>query len=985
MLDYGSNAKEVSGRFGKGRPRALADFLSGFPGGPAVAQFVSPDGTRMLAICAEPGLGEEAVLSEVLGALSQHGCSVSRRDFSRLDSAVATSDLVRLARSVSRSAVGSVVVLDGLPASDEACARRQARAIRKMWDAGARVIFTLYPEASQVLDLLPECTVISSRDLLNARVISSVDHGSDVVRALSHGIPPLADALECASEDDLESARFPQSYEDTLVRQVAGSLRRSLSDEDLRLRLTMLLLGSGCFEDIAQVLGTVPLDSIDYLGQTAPFFEVDFSRRVFHTLLDDSVIGFSGVITQLESICALFGEVVSPALRVLLERGAFSRALRLFSLPGAEDAYCHVPGFGTPLLDAGGSLVISSALDSLPASSVLGRQVEALAIAASAACGENIDESVARDLAQCPDDVAVRDALLFVDARRMLQGKDALVQYSEDEWSGPGRRLLAHCEAARMLFQGRTAAAMRLLIANPCGTRIDTVSSALLCVDLEVARILLCDGGTADESRLRRAAHVLESSPCAGLAGYADCLRVLRTVLRPEGDARQLESCLARAERSGDALVQAVALVAGCIADLRGEAYARANVRSGLAVVVARGARAEFVMRVAQLLGEVARYLMGDLPSPTTQRDYPDELGEIQRLAYRVMRADEGALDAPEDDAETRIPCDALWLLLVLGDGLGSFSALFERVMPMSWRCALAVARQNAQEAEAAAGAGGDAPAPRGDGAPVSAARQGAPIRVTLLGEFGLTVHGVQILDGRIGHRNAQSMLAYLLLQRRATARRQQLVEQIWPESDYVTGSNRVYQATSALRAAIAEVDPTLDPFVLGRSTRSISIDTGMVSCDVNDFVAFAREAVDGEDDETVVRMARHVEKLYAGDLYAPPADRTGFVSAKRDELRTLYVDAMVAGSDAALHLGRKRTAARFASDAVAADDMREDAVIALVNALRADGRDIEADRHCRRYARRVNQVTGRPPSWRFRQVMRGAEGPDEARGQIAR
>ena len=116
-----------------------------------------------------------------------------------------------------------------------------------------------------------------------------------------------------------------------------------------------------------------------------------------------------------------------------------------------------------------------------------------------------------------------------------------------------------------------------------------------------------------------------------------------------------------------------------------------------------------------------------------------------------------------------------------------------------------------------------------------------------------------------------------------------------------------------------------------------------------------------------------YVGAVGQGALYGPPADSSGFVELKRAELKTLYVDAMVAGADAALRLERRRTASRLAANALAADDMREDAVIALVSALRADGRDLEADRQCRSYVRRLARKTGRSPSWRMLQVMRGA------------
>ena len=92
-----------------------------------------------------------------------------------------------------------------------------------------------------------------------------------------------------------------------------------------------------------------------------------------------------------------------------------------------------------------------------------------------------------------------------------------------------------------------------------------------------------------------------------------------------------------------------------------------------------------------------------------------------------------------------------------------------------------------------------------------------------------------------------------------------------------------------------------------------------------------------------------------------------------------LYADAMVSGADAALRLKRVRTAARLAANALSVDDMREDAVIALVSALRASGRNAEADRRYKRYARRLSLTMGRLPSWRLRQVMRGADALEEA------
>ena len=152
-------------------------------------------------------------------------------------------------------------------------------------------------------------------------------------------------------------------------------------------------------------------------------------------------------------------------------------------------------------------------------------------------------------------------------------------------------------------------------------------------------------------------------------------------------------------------------------------------------------------------------------------------------------------------------------------------------------------------------------------------------------------------------------------------AKRYQIVEQVWPDCDYVLGFNRAYQATSALRSLVTERDKRLSLIVASRTSGEISLDMGLVGCDVARFRKAALEAVDEEDPARSLACAREAERLYAGDLYLPSEDGTGYLAAMRAELRNLYADAMVEGSAAALTLGRDRTAARLAENAVMAND----------------------------------------------------------------
>ena len=231
-------------------------------------------------------------------------------------------------------------------------------------------------------------------------------------------------------------------------------------------------------------------------------------------------------------------------------------------------------------------------------------------------------------------------------------------------------------------------------------------------------------------------------------------------------------------------------------------------------------------------------------------------------------------------------------------------------------------------------------------------------------------MRGTRIPDWKLERRNAKAVLEFLVLQHGGSTKRFKLVEQVWPGSDYVTGYNKAYQATSLLRAAIAEIEPDLDPFVTTRSSSEISLDMGMVQCDVDAFRILAKEASDAVDSARALAMARRAERIYGGDLYMPALDSLGFIASMRRELKGLYADAMVAGADAALRQGQERTAARLASNALSADDLREDAVVILVQALAATGRDVEAERRFRSYRNRLKRAGGRAPSERLVELM---------------
>lgn len=207
--------------------------------------------TRMIGICAEPGMGRRNLITRLIRTASKDGLRISRHDLSTRDSESASALIVRVARESSRRPEPSLVAFDELPPSDESCVRRQARALKRMWEAGVHTVFSLPPEGSQLLDALPECSCVTASDLV-VRTVTEVESGdfSYWLRRYTRGVPSLVSALPLNSGPVRPNPLKCTSYLDALQELVGKSLRLTLSDDELRMRLAMLLLGHGSNADL---------------------------------------------------------------------------------------------------------------------------------------------------------------------------------------------------------------------------------------------------------------------------------------------------------------------------------------------------------------------------------------------------------------------------------------------------------------------------------------------------------------------------------------------------------------------------------------------------------------------------------------------------------------------------------------------------------------------------------------------------------------
>jgi len=968
----------------RNRLRALVDYEDGCQ--------------TIFALVAEPGMGRTSVIEGIIDHAKSEGYKTHLVSLEGWSSEDAATKIVRLARDAAHGRTSShvMVAIDDIPPADETVVRREARAIRRMAASGCIVVLSMVPEAEQLLEPIGAYCRIATRDLLFVeRADAGLRAAPFPVIELTHGIPALVSAFRPGRGDSLVgSDGVPTSYYDALVRLVRGSLRPTLMSEEIDARLAMLLLGRGSLDDLMRVLGRGALEIIEDLDGRAPLFGVSISERGFSCAGMSGPYALSACNEPLEAFCRERPRVAINAADVLASRGAFARAATVCVMAHDPGALAVARRWGTEMLDAGQANLVAEVLAS---EGERGDQQSArrdmLVSALSAVQDRHANLPMSSEgLGEDGFDREPSNSLLMCMARMALQGTrptltdELLASASLDD-------LGFHLKVFGLMCDGRADIAFRMLVTHAAPQEEQTLSSALLALDYEAARLLMCEAPAPESESIATSIEMVNAREVGGFRGLARSVYAMELAMRGApsmADLVEVERLAVATESSGEALLQVVALLAGATLDLRTGYATRAHVRASLAESVAEGLDYAYVRQIAHVISCVARFELGE---PVLSKELDEIVDPRENLDLAVVAAVLACAMTGDAKDDVRcgafitdrgyVPRGALWILVMLTNGVGRLSKLLEAAMPVQWRRAVSVAHGNVEEEtppeSTDEGEGVQPVIPdRGVQAPDSS------VMVSLLGGFSVCVGGQEMSEGRLDYRKAKSMLEFLLLCRRHSAQRFQIVEQLWPGTDYRAGLDRVYQATATVRAAFSEMSSKkVDPFITSKAAKSMTVNSAVVRCDVDDFRNTARSALASNDEERVVELARRADELYTGPLYIPPADSSGYVIACRSELCRLHADAMVAGAEAAYRLGRNHAAARFSEVALASDGLREDAIIVLVRALRASGRAIEAERRYKAYARQLVEKTDRPPSRMLRIAAGedcGSEGTSEER-----
>jgi predicted ATPase/DNA-binding SARP family transcriptional activator len=254
------------------------------------------------------------------------------------------------------------------------------------------------------------------------------------------------------------------------------------------------------------------------------------------------------------------------------------------------------------------------------------------------------------------------------------------------------------------------------------------------------------------------------------------------------------------------------------------------------------------------------------------------------------------------------------------------------------------------------------------DGADDGDADASVAVQVDVLGPLRLVVDGHPITIP--GHKR-RAVLAMLALAEGRAVSAEDLLDALWAREPPESGRAALYSHVSRLRGHLGPGSARLRTLnggyrlVLG----SDELDAGRA----RSLLAQARERT-GSDAAAACALLRKARALWRGAALGEFADVAPLAASAIavEQLHREVTDLLVA---TAVEAGRGETVAGLSAEALAADPLRESAVLGRMRVLAAIGQAAEALRTGREYRRRLAEETGLDPSPALGELERGIAG----------
>ena len=960
-----------------------------------LCQTVNECPARILVLCAESGMGKSYFLNCVSCDEEAKGSFVLSISLGGADECEAACRLTRFAREAAarcKEHLRVVVTIDDVPASDEHDVAREARAIKKIASAGGFVLVGLRPEAYALAEAL-EGSVLFGSSVLSSAAFPS----DDLIARLTNGVPLLVSGVEADRAHSTRPLGQGRAYIDALGRAVFNSLRLTLPEEDLRLRLAMVLLGCGTLDDLRFVDGRFDAEMLAWLSREAPLFGCSCAMQEFSVARpyeDDYLIDIYG---SLAGACSRRPQLVARCSDVLAMRGEFRRSGLVRGLCGdASGLPASSADWDLDYICAGLPKIVERNMEVRQGSSdaddgALTARAglnEAIALCAIGELSERRSELMRRrtrlqELAETSgaSSFALRRVSLLSISRDILSDASAADATSANIDDDPfSSQLVTHIFVMRDLVRGHVSDAFGRLVNDRARSVIDGIPSAWLHDDFHVCEVLLGERDVAfeDEGSVY-VSQVLATVGSKRLRRYHAGMReALKVMMGRSASFEGAERVISRAKEYGDTLVEAFFLAIAAVADLRGGAYKRAHVRAALAQSQARAARSDYLSDVAQLIQAGVRARLGE--SIASSEDGMGD-GAIRDLCRMFVTASStGRKKGVRLEYLRRSSCtrDVLWILNFLLFDCGDASRAFDKALPDAWRSLVRIVFGDGSSPSRRA-VPTPAPIPTmvtpvETRQPVDATAHKRRVKVSILGTFSVSVDGVPVLSNELAKRRARDLIAVLSTAHGHVMNKRKLIEVIWGDCDYVGGLQKLYEAVSAARKILRGKDPEANPVISSRFSGTVALNANEIAFDTDDFLRLALLAVMSEgNDRMAMRYAIEADRVYSGGIGYELPDVNGVFAAKKAELMKVHVDSNVAGSMAALREGKAYLAVELARGGLAEDGLREDAVECLVSALAAQGRKIEIVAAYEDYRRRLRRELNVRPSSEVRRHVENA------------
>lgn len=961
---------------------------------------------RPLALCAEPCMGKTMFLRELADYAQSNGWNVYEISLSSLSAQEATQILTKKSTSIcngkNSKALKRLVLIDDFPPSDEYFVARQVKSIARLRMAGCLVAFSLSPEARQLIDEVPSVYVLGKNELLS--FMPGIDNSEQSVlnsMRLTRGIPTLVYSLPvtfCERGD----ADVPITYLTSLACVASYMLRSTLGIEELRLRLGMMLLGVGSFDDLSRICGQADLEYLAKIEQDAPFFGVHVETRRFsclHTTRFD-VLNFNK--QELVALVSKHEKLALKAIALLIDREDFSKAAFVSSLIREEITWEIVLSHATEFVDAGYIELVDNALTATHSDCTLENSSKKAAKRMVDALSNTKGPMNSKDAGKTLENLTSFNGFLkqtaYITLLKLLLQKPLPGLKEDLELSPLEKKIALHKRAIDLAIQGNFKYALQLLLLEQQYEKASSITSSIQTVDVELLYALLGVYQKEFDARSSKALSFLqegEASALKGSVGLLKCVRYLFEKSFSVGNLYDTEQLISQAESHGNRMIQVPALLIGALLSLRSRAYPKAQLQARRAMLLSREWDSLYVAQVGKILEDIAGFFLGVIPTEKNLEaiTHPSLKAACRTIYKALFKSVKGHSPIWLDEVEYGVPENAMWLMRALLSDESEFQQCLEQEMPEEWLHYLRSneGKRDVTKWRAFRKVSGDS---RTENSVIKSPRvekkQNAypGVYIALLGRFSLSVQGEEIAGRKIAYRSAKALLVYLALAHNHMSFRSQIAQQIWPEADQAHWQERLYQATRVIRKEVQEIKKGCEPLEASRIERTLGFNPQQVTVDIDIFTRLAKSVASSNSDEDIVHLAKQAEELYQGDLYLPEDECFRFADPIRTALRDQYIETMVTASAAALRITHYTLAVHFAELAYLVDDMREDTLMALIQALRKCGRAQDAQQYYDLYVQKYVTKRRKMPSKQLRMIAgaeKGKESIETSGGEITK